>query len=420
MKYKAIKVMLLPNNWQKSRLFQFAGASRFAYNWALHKEMESLNSGNWFISDSVLRKEFTKLRNSEEYSWLQSISNNVTKQAIKDLVKSYIRYFNLRKSENYKPYTKKQIEHAKRIGKQLTEYDKQGHPKYKSRKNHTDCGFFQDNFKIQFTDSTVRIEKLCDSGNRSRRNVKCNVRLAEVGRIPILASYMNPRITFDGLHWWVSVVVEDSTDVTKYVPESDGIGLDVGIKDFAILSDSTKYANINKSSKIRRLEKRKRRLQKSISRKYVSNRKGGSYQKTNNIIKSEKSLLKLNKRLRNIRRNQRSHIVSDIINRKPRFICIEDLNISGMMKNKHLSKSVQNQGFYDFRRLLEYNSDKYNIPLIVANRWYPSSKTCNCCGTIKKDLKLSDRIFRCDCGYSEDRDVNAAKNLKSYGELHLV
>ena len=107
MKYKAIKVMLLPNNWQMSRLFQFAGASRFAYNWALHKEMESLNSGNGFISDSDLRKEFTKLRSSEEYSWLQSISNNVTKQAIKDLVKSYFRYFNLRKSETYKPYTKK-------------------------------------------------------------------------------------------------------------------------------------------------------------------------------------------------------------------------------------------------------------------------------------------------------------------------
>lgn len=420
MRYKAIKVMLLPNNWQKSRLFQFAGASRFAYNWALHKEMESLNSGNGFISDSTLRKEFTKLRNSEEYSWLQSISNNVTKQAIKDLVKSYFRYFNLRKSENYKPYTKKQIEHAKRIGKQLTEYDKQGHPKYKSRKNFTDCSFFQDNFKIQFTDSTVRIEKLCDSGNRARRNVKCNVRLAEVGRIPILASYMNPRITFDGLHWWISVVVEDSTDVTKYKPESDGIGLDLGIKDFAILSDSTKYANINKSSKIRRLEKRKRRLQKSISRKYINNKKGGSYQKTNNIIKSEKSLLKLNSRLRNIRRNQRSNIVSDIINRKPRFICIEDLNISGMMNNKHLSKSVQNQGFYDFRRLLEYNSEKYNIPLIIANRWYPSSKTCNCCGMIKGNLKLSDRIFRCDCGYIEDRDINAAKNLKSYGELHLA
>ena len=412
--------MLLPNNWQKSRLFQFAGASRFAYNWALHKEMESLNSGNGFISDSILRKEFTKLRNSEEYSWLQSISNNVTKQAIKDLVKSYFRYFNLRKSENYKPYTKKQIEHAQRIGKQLTEYDKQGHPKYKSRKNFTDYSFFQDNFKIQFTDSTVRIEKLCDSGNRKRRNAKCNVRLAEVGRIPILSSYMNPRITFDGLHWWISVVVEDNADVTKYEPESDGIGLDLGIKDFAILSDSTKYDNVNKSSKIRRLEKRKRRLQKSTSRKYISNKKGGSYQKTNNIIKSEKSLLKLNNRLRNIRRNQRSHIISDIINRKPRFICIEDLNISGMMKNKHLSKSVQNQVFYDFRRLLEYKTDKYNIPLIVANRWYPSSKTCNCCGTIKKDLKLSDRIFKCDCGYVEDRDINAAKNLKSYGELHIA
>jgi len=420
MKYKAIKVMLLPNNWQMSRLFQFAGASRFAYNWALHKEIESLNSGNGFISDNVLRKEFTELRKSKEYSWLQSISNNVTKQAIKDLVKSYIRYFKLRKSETYKPYTKKQIEHAKRIGKQLTEYNKQGHPKYKSRKNYTDCSFFQDNFKIQFTDSTVRIEKLCASGNRARRNAKCNVRLAEVGRIPIQPSYMNPRITFDGLHWWVSVIVEDIVDVKEYVPESEGIGVDLGVKDLAILDDSTKYKNINKSAKIRKLEKRKRRLQKSISRKYLNNKKGGSYHKTKNIIKSENSLLKLNRRLTDIRSDHRIRVINDIINRKPKFICIEDLNVSGMMKNKHLSKSVQNQGLYDFRRLLEYETDKYSIPLIVADKWYPSSKTCNCCGTIKKDLKLSERIFKCTCGYVEDRDINAAKNLKSYGELHIA
>lgn len=412
--------MLLPNNWQKSRLFQFAGASRFAYNWALHKEMESLNSGNGFISDSELRKEFTKLRNSEDFSWLNSISNNVTKQAIKDLVKSYIRYFKLQKSENYKPYTKKQIEHAQRIGKQLTEYDKQGHPKYKSRKNYTDYSFFQDNFKIQFTDSTVRIEKLCDYGNRSRRNRKSSIRLAEVGRIPIQNSYMNPRITFDGLNWWVSVTVEDTNDTNEYFPESDGIGVDLGVKDLAILNDSTKYKNINKSAKIRKLEKRKCRLQKSISRKYLNNKKGGSYQKTKNIIKSEKSLLKLNKRLTDTRRDHRVRTIHDIINRKPKFICIEDLNVSGMMKNKHLSKSVQNQGFSDFRRLLEYQTDNHAIPLIVADRWYPSSKLCNCCGTIKKDLKLSDRIFKCDCGYTEDRDVNAAKNLKSYGELHIA
>lgn len=420
MKYKAIKVMLLPNNWQKSRLFQFAGAARFAHNWSLSKEMESLKSGNGFISDSDLRKEFTKLRNSEEFSWLNTISNNVTKQAIKDLVKSYIKYFKLRKSENYKPYTKKQIEHAQRIGKQLTEYDKQGHPKYKSRKNSIDCSFFQDNFKIQFTDSTVRIEKLCDSGNRSRRNRRSSIKLAEVGRIPVQNSYMNPRITFDGLNWWVSVTVEDTNDVNEYFPESDGIGVDLGVKDLAILDDSTKYKNINKSVKIRKLEKRKRRLQKSISRKYLNNKKGESCHKTKNIIKSERSLLKLNKRLTDIRKDYRVHTINDIINRKPKFICIEDLNVSGMMKNKHLSKAVQNQGFYDFRRLLEYETDKYSIPLIVADKWYPSSKTCNCCGTIKKDLKLSDRIFQCDCGYMEDRDVNAAKNLKSYGELHIA
>ncbi len=420
MKYKSIRVMLLPNNWQQSRLFQYAGAARFAYNWALSREIESLKAGKGLISDYDLRKEFTKLRNSPEYSWLSDISNNVTKQAIKDLVKSYIRYFKLRKSDTYKPYTKKQIEHAQRIGKYLTEYDKQGHPKYKSRKNYTDCGFFQDNFKIRFTESIVHIEKLCNFGNRSRRNKKSSIRLAEVGRIPIQDSYMNPRVTFDGLHWWISVTVEDTTEYTEYVPKSDGVGIDLGVKDLAIIDDGTKYHNIHKSKTIRKLEKRKRRLQKSISRKYIINKKGESYQKTKNTIKSEKSLLKLNKRLANIRKNQRVQIVCNIINRKPRFICIEDLNISGMLKNRHLSKSVQYQGLYDFRKLLEYETDKFCIPLIIADRWYPSSKICNCCGVIKKDLKLSDRVFKCDCGYVEDRDINAAKNLKCYGELHIA
>ena len=157
-------------------------------------------------------------------------------------------------------------------------------------------------------------------------------------------------------------------------------------------------------------------MQRSVSRKYEKNKEKGKYCKTKNIIKKEKLLLKVNHKLTNIRNNYLHQTTSEIVNRKPRFICIEDLNVSGMMKNRHLSKAVQNQGFFEFRKQLEYKCNDSGIQLIVADRFYPSSKLCSCCGKIKKDLKLSDRIYRCECGNVIDRDFQAALNLKSYGE----
>ena len=196
----------------------------------------------------------------------------------------------------------------------------------------------------------------------------------------------------------------------------DGIGIDLGIKDLAICSDANKYRNINKSVRVRKLEKRKRRIQRSISRKYLKNKKGESCCKTNNIIKSEKLLLAVNHRLTNIRKNYLNQTTSEIINRKPRFICIENLNVSGLMKNRHLSKAVQDQGFFEFRKQIEYKCIDKGIQLIIADRFYPSSKLCSCCGNIKKDLKLSDRIYKCECGNVIDRDYQAALNLQAYGE----
>jgi len=225
---------------------------------------------------------------------------------------------------------------------------------------------------------------------------------------------MNPRISFDGLNWWISVCVEFPDCIEKL--NDDGIGIDLGIKDLAICSDGAKYKNINKSQKVKKLEKQKRRLQRSISRSYEKNKKGESYCKTNNVIKKEKLLLKRNHRLTNIRKNYLNQTTSEIVSRKPRFICIEDLNVSGMMKNRHLSKAVQNQGFFEFKKQLEHKCSDKGIQLIVADRFYPSSKLCSCCGNIKKDLKLSDRIYKCDCGNIIDRDFQASINLKAYGE----
>ncbi len=199
------------------------------------------------------------------------------------------------------------------------------------------------------------------------------------------------------------------------VPTNPGIGIDLGIKTLAKCSDTNEYSNINKSDKVKKLEKRKRRLQRQVSCKYTKNKKGEKYCKTRNIIKSEKKLLVLNHRLTNIRHGHLHNATTEIVNRKPKFIVMEDLNVSGMMKNKYLSKFVQEQCFGEFYRQLEYKSKLNNIEFITADRYYPSSKMCSCCGNVKKDLKLSERTYRCDkCGLVMDRDLNASINLSRY------
>ena len=380
--------MLIPNNKQKTKLFQYANTARFAYNWALGREQENYKNGGKFISDGDLRKEFTQLKKTDEYSWLNSVSNNVTKQAIKDACEAYRDFF--------KGYTR--------------------FPRFKSKK-HSVPKFYQDNVKIQFTDTHVKVEGFAASKKKNKQKINW-IRLAEHGRIATEnVKYSNPRIKYDGLNWYITVGIEYEDSAT--LPSKEGIGIDLGIKDFAICSDEHKYQNINKTQKIKKLEKRKRRLQRSISRKYEKNKKGVSYCKTSNIIKSEKELLKLYHRLTNIRQNYLHKVTSEIVKREPSFICIEDLNVKGGIKNRHLSKAVQQQCFGEFRRQIEYKSTWNNIPVIIADRWFPSSKLCSCCGNIKKGLKLSDRIYRCECGNVIDRDYQAALNLKRYGEMVL-
>ena len=251
--------------------------------------------------------------------------------------------------------------------------------------------------------------------SKKKNKQKINwIKLAESNRVPLEAKYTNPRIKYDGLNWWFTVGIEYEEFII--VPSNDGIGIDLGIKDLATCSDGNKYKNINKSQKVKKIEKQKRKLQRSISRSYEKNKKGESYCKTNNVIKKEKLLLKLNYRLTNIRHNYLHQVTTEIVKREPSFICLEDLNVSGMMKNKHLSKAIQQQGFYEFRRQIKYKSLRSNIQVIIADRFFPSSKLCSCCGNIKKDLKLSDRIYKCECGNIIDRDCQAALNLKQYGE----
>lgn len=369
----SLKIRLEPNNKQLSKLFQSAGVARWAYNWTLSRQEKNYNNGGKFISNFDLRKELTLLKQTEELKWLNDYSNNITKQAIKDACDAYYKFF-----------------------KKLA--DK---PKFKSRKK-SPPKFYQDTEKIKFKDGKVRIEKIGW------------ITLSEKNRIPEDAKYTNPRVKFDGVHWYVSVGVDVSEEPVELTGES--IGIDVGIKDLAICSNIEKpYKNINKTKKVKKLEKKLRRLQRKVSKKYEKNKEGRSYVKTSNIIKLEKNIRKLHKRLDNIRTDNRQKITTEIVKTKPSRIVMESLNVKGMMKNKHLSKAIAQQGLYEFKLMMQYKCERQGTEFIEADKWYPSSKTCSECGYVKTKLSLSERVFECECcGAVIDRDKNASINLSRY------
>lgn len=384
--------MLLPNNKQKTKLFECAGVSRWAYNWALEQQQVNYKNGGRFISDSDLRKILTQLKQTEEYKWLNNYSNNITKQAIKDACQAYKNFFEGR---------------AK-------------FPKFKKKKN---ChqSFYQDTYKIKITKTHVKLEKLTTSKNPNKQRFNW-VKLAEKGRIPIGQDikYCNPRITFDGLNWWLSIGVEEKEIRSESL--TSGIGIDLGVKDLAVVSTGEKFKNINKSTKVKKLEKRLKRLQRKISKKYELNKiqiGGGEYRyrKTKNIKKLDFLVLKIRRRLKNIRHNYIHQITTSLVRTKPEYVVMENLNTCGMLKNRKLSKVIQEQVFHEFKRQMEYKCAWNGIKFILADRFYPSSKICSNCGSIKDKMSLSERIFKCDkCGFVIDRDLNASINLKNYGK----
>ena len=377
--------MLCPNNKQQTKLYQSASVARFIYNWTLSYQQKNYESGGKFLSDYEVRKILTRLKQTDDFRWLNDYSNNIAKQAVKDACDAYRKFF-----------------------KGVSSF-----PRFKSKKK-SKPSFYVDTAKIKITETHVKLEKLTDSRKANRQKLNW-VRLAEHGRIPVGVSYTNPRVTFDGLHWWLSVGVEYPE--RQKLPSGEGVGIDIGIKDFAVCSDGNTYPNINKTRKIKRLRKRQRRQQRRVSRKYHKNKKGESYCKTCNSKKAEHQLLKLNRRLTNIRHTYLHQVTSEITSRKPMFVVLEDLNVRGMMQNHHLARAVQEQGFHEFYRQMAYKCRWKNIAFITADRYYPSSKMCCVCGHIKKDLKLSERTYVCPiCGNSIDRDFQASVNLKRYGE----
>lgn len=372
---KTIKIQLKPNNKQHTKLHASSGVARWAYNWALSRQQESYSNGGKFISDSNLRKELTQLKKTDQYKWLYNYSNNIPKQAIKDACMAYKSFF-----------------------KKQTKF-----PKMKSKKR-SKPSFYNDNVKIKFSSTHVHLEKIG------------KVKMSEFNRIPTSGKYYNPRVTFNGLNWWLSVGVEMTVETDSY-EASAPIGIDLGIKDLATMSNGDTYENINKRQDMKYLSKKMKRLQRKIHKKYQLNKIGANFNKTKNIVKLEKKWLKVIKRLTNIRNNYIHHITTNLVKTKPEYIVVEDLNVSGLLKNKYLAKSVQEQKLSEFVSILEYKCRWNSITLIKCDRWFPSSKLCSNCGEIKKGLKLSERVYRCDCGLNIDRDLNAAINLREYGKL---
>ena len=369
----AKKVRIYPTKEQEQKLWQSVGTARFIYNYTLAKQEENYKNGGKFISDGIIRKELTQLKKSE-LIWLNEVSNNVTKQAVKDACNAYKRFF--------KGLAKK--------------------PKFKIRKK-SKPSFYNDTSKLKVKEKKVLIEKV--------GWIKTNE------QIPIDVKYNNPRVTYDNKYWYISVGVE--VDKKQEELTDISLGIDLGLKDLAVCSDGKVFKNINKTKEVKNLEKRLKQKQRQISRKYEINKikKGGSCQfiKTKNIEKLENTTKLMHRKLTNIRDNYIHQVTTSIVKTKPYRIVIEALNVSGMIKNKHLSDSVRKQCFNKFRQYITYKAELYGIGLVIADRFYPSSKTCSECGSIKKDLKLKDRVYRCPhCGVVIDRDYNASLNLSMY------
>ena len=402
------KVRLLPTEEQEKQLRKTAGTARFVYNWTLDKQIKHMKETGKLnkLSDKLLRRELTQLKQKDEYNWLYDVSNNAAKQAVKDTCLAIDRFHRESKKQGYK-YRQAAI----KSGRKLEFTDFENFPRFKSKRK-SKISFYHDTEKIKVQNDNVHLEKIG------------KVKLAEHDRIPTTVKYKNPRITNDGKYWYISVGIEQEPIETELTGEK--IGIDLGIKELATVSSIDEpIENINKSKEVKRLKKKLKRKQRQISRKYEKNKipieKAGEsrykFIKSKNTEKLENETRLINRRLSNIRLNHIHQATNMIVKTKPSKIVVEDLNVKGMMKNRHLSKAISEQCFSMFIAILMYKCVLYGIEMVKADKFYPSSKKCSCCGEIKKDLKLKERIFICpSCNFELDRDKNAAINLSKYLE----
>lgn len=373
---KSFKTEINPTPEQKTKINKTIGICRYIYNFYLSHNKELYDENKDFMtgrSFSVwLNNEY--IPNNPDKLWIKEVSMKSVKKSIENGYAAFSRFF---KHQSAFPKFKKK-------GKSDVKM-------YFVRNNPTDC--------------------LCER-HRLKIPTLGWVRIKEKGYIPTTKDGFTIRsgtVSVKAGRYYVSAIVEVPDKVTSS-NYSAGIGIDLGLKDFAISSNGKTYKNINKSTRLKKLEKQLRREQRCLSRRYENSKKGESTQK--NIQKQVLRVQKLYHRIDNIRTDYINKTIAEIVKTKPSYIAIEDLNVSGMMKNRHLSKAVVSQKFYEFRTKLKAKCAENGIELRIVDRWYPSSKMCHRCGSIKKDLKLSDRTYRCECGYVEDRDFNASLNLR--------
>ena len=374
---KSFKTEINPTEEQKARIRRTIGTCRYVYNFYLGHNKALHDNGEKFMTG----KSFSLWLNNEyipdnpDKTWIREVYSKAVKKSIEDGCTAFTRFF--KHQSDFPKFKKKGKSDVKM---------------YFVRNNPKDCQCERHRLKIP-TLGWVRIK--------------------EKGYIPTTKDgYMirSGTVSVKAGRFYVSVLVE-IPDINIDNNSNEGIGIDLGLKDFAIVSNGKTYRNINKSAGLKKLEKQLIREQRSLSRKYENLKKGESTQRAN-IQKQRLKVQKLHHKMDNIRTDYINKTIAEIVKTKPSYITIEDLNVKGMMKNRCLSKAVASQKFYEFRTRLKAKCDENGIELRVADRFYPSSKTCHHCGSVRKNLKLSDRIYRCECGYVADRDLNAALNLK--------
>ena len=373
---KSFKTEINPTEEQKTKIRKTIGTCRFIYNFYLAHNKKLHEDGKKFMSSSKFRIWLNNeyLPQHPEHLWIKEAYSKAVTQSVNNGQTAFTRFFNHESAfPNFKKKGKSDVK------------------MYFVKNNPKDCYCERHRIKIPSLGW---------------------VRIKEKGYIPTTKDGYEIKsglVSIKADRYYVSVLVEVSDNKTTN-HFNEGIGIDLGLKDFAIVSNGKTYQNINKTERLKKLERQLIREQRCLSRKYKKLKEGESTQK--NIQKQKLKVQRLHHRIDNIRTDYINKTIAEMVKTKPSYITIEDLNVKGMMKNRHLAKAVASQKFYEFRTKLKAKCNENGIELRVVDRWYPSSKICHCCGTIKKDLKLSDRIYRCDCGYIEDRDFNAALNLR--------
>lgn len=369
---KSFKTEIDPTPEQKIQIHKTIGTCRYIYNFYLAHNKELYKTDKSFMTgkDFSIWLNNTYLPIHPELNWIKEVSSKSVKKSMEDGYTAFMKFF--KKQTNF--------------------------PKFK-KKTHSDV-------KMYFVKNNQK-DCLCE-----RHRIKIPtlgwVKIKEKGYLP--NAIKSGTVSMKAGRYYVSVLAElPDTHITT--SNKEGIGVDLGLKEFAILSDGRTYKNINKTVRVRKLEKQLRREQRCLSCKQEHRKKGEATQQKN-IQKQTLKVQKLYQKLDHIRTDHLNKTIAEIVKTKPSYVTVEDLNVSGMMKNKHLSKAVASQKFYEFRTRLKYKCDVNGIELRIVDRFYPSSKLCHNCGQIKKDLKLSDRTYKCDCGYQEDRDINASLNLR--------